>query len=378
MTNPAGVAPEPTGNPVEDAIGAAWKTTMVEQGVKEEELARDEHGRFRPRDTEELPEAPAEDKGPAEGEKAAEPAAKEGKPGEVALKAADPKTLATSFTLKDAEGELDIPEGLTIEFQANGKTRSEPLDRVVKFAQMGVYNHEREQRVQQTEARAQEVETYAQRLEATVQEREQQLEAMLRDPDFRERAIAEYEQQQTPERRAARLEREREEFRAEQERSRLAVQGEQYFTGQIVPSVDMLAKAVPNVTPEEITSRLAPFVNRLKGPLGIVPPDRYDAINQHFLTEIIPWAQQLDEHRALERGTMSGRQQVGEQTARDKAKDAAIDAERVRAQKARRLAAANLKPVGKGASPTPTKGKAPTSHADIMEDVIASTLAGMS
>lgn len=391
MTNPAHTAPETTGNAMEDVIQSAWKDTMLESGVKEEDLARDEHGRFRPREEtpEEQPEKPKKAAKPAEkpveGEETdekepvkAETKAKDGEPAkEPALKPADPSKLATKFTLKDAEGELDVPDGLIIEFQANGKTRAEPLDRVVKFAQMGVYNHEREQRMQQTEHRAQEVETYAQSLEQQVAERERQMEALLADEAYRERAIAEYQNLQTPEQKAARLERERQEFRAEQERSQLAQVGTQYYQTQIVPAIEAMGQAVPNVTPQEIADRLAPFVNRMKGPLGIVPPDRYEAINQHFLTEIVPWAQQLDEHRALDRGTTSGRQQVDAKTAAEQAKDAELADTKVRAQKARRIATANLKPVGRGAAQAPPKAKTPVTRDEIMEDVIQSTKAAM-
>ena len=132
---------------------------------------------------------------------------------------------------------------------------------------------------------------------------------------------------------------------------------------------------MPHVTPDEIHARLKPFVDRQRGPLGLVTPDRYDAINDHFLNHVIPWAQQLDEHRAVESGTPSGRQQAVATTAAAKAKDADVEAANVRAQKARRLATANLKPAGRGASPTPGRAKAPTTASEILDDVIQSTKA---
>ena len=65
--------------------------------------------------------------------------------------------LVTDFTLKDADGdELEIP-ALIVEYKANGKVRTDRLDQVVKLAQFGVYNQEREQRVQVVEQEAREV-----------------------------------------------------------------------------------------------------------------------------------------------------------------------------------------------------------------------------
>lgn len=375
---------------IEDVIQGAWKDTMVAGGTDEATLERDEHGRFRPRDeqptTDEEPAAAAPAK-PAKGTPKADPNAAPEDPDAEAdaaepatFEVADPATLATRFTLKDAAGgELAIPKGLMIEFPANGKTRAEPLDRVVKFAQMGVYNHEREQRIAQTESRAAEVETQYTELESRLTEREGQMERLLSDPAYLERALAEYGQLQTPEAREARLAREREEFHAEQQRTQLSAAGTQYFTTQVLPSVDMLVQATPHVTPDEITARLMPFVNRQKGHLGIVPPDRYDAISQHFLTEIVPWAQQLDEHRASETGRPSGRQQAAAQTAKQTETEATLEAERIRAAKARRLATRNLKPAGRTgthASGTPAS-KPPTTVTEIMDDVINSTKAAM-
>lgn len=370
--------PRTTAEGVDDAISVAFGRTMAESGTPEEELTRDERGRFVPR--EEIPEeaAPAEAKKAEEPKGAAAPAEEAAPPkaGEpVVLPAADLTKLATAFTLKDAQGELAIPEGLKISFQANGKTREEPLDRVVKFAQMGVYNHEREQRTQVTEARADEVQQYATQVEERLRTREQQLEQLLGDPAFRERAIQEYEAQQTPEMKAQRLEREREQFRAEQQYAEWAEIGRPYYQSQIIPSLDMLEQAVPNVTRGEIETRVSAFIKRLTdAKTGLVPPQRFEEVNQHFLTEIIPWAQSLDDYRATERGTKSGRQHQVEQSAANGKTQAELEKAQVRAAKARRAASANLRPPGRVAAPTPKPAKTPTTHAEIMDDVINTAL----
>ena len=58
--------------------------------------------------------------------------------------------LATEFTMLDADGEIEIPN-VTVKFKANGKMREERLDQVVKLAQVGVYNVEREERLKAIE-----------------------------------------------------------------------------------------------------------------------------------------------------------------------------------------------------------------------------------
>lgn len=401
MTAPISTTPAPTSaSAIEDAIGSAWRDTMVEQGTAETALVRDPAtGRFVPRDAEAIAAAESgktseqkadkRSKGPeATGETGNEdgdatttpetgPTTSTPTGDTVVFEAADPATLITTFTLKDATGELAIPKGLMVEYQANGKTRNDPLDKVVKLAQMGVYNAEREQRVQQAETKVYDVEHQLAQVDGTLREREAQIERLLADPAFRERAVQAYQEQQTPEMQAQRLREEREQFQIEKERSEVAQVGEQYYEKEIVPAIAVLEQTLPHVTTDEITVRLAPFVNRLRDArTGLVPPQRFAAISQHFLSEIVPWAQQLDELRATERGTKSGRQQAADASAAQQQTQAELDRERVRAQKARRLATTHLKPPGRSAAPVVPAKKAPSTHAEIMEDVIASALAG--
>jgi hypothetical protein len=353
---------------------------MVEQGTPETELLRDEKGKFVPRPsaedfTTEKPtdKALAAAETPKEGEAAPE------KDGEVVpFQAADPSKLVTHFTLKDAKGELAIPEGLTIEFKANGKMRAEPLDRVVKFAEMGVYNHEREQRTQQVARENEEIQHNRAQVQERLDTREAQLERLLSDEQFRERALQEYQNQQTPEAKAARLDAERAEFQVEQERVAIRKIGEPYYEKEVVPSLEMLAERVPNVSREELIGKLKGFTDRLiDRRTGLIHPQNHQAINQHFLTDIIPWATQLDEYRAFERGTKSGKQQQVESAKDTTASTAEKEALQVRAQKARRAASANLRPPGRVGTPNAPKSTltAKSTHQQRMDDVISSTLA---
>lgn len=370
---------------VNEIVSDVLATSLAEQGVAEGDLLRDEHGRFVPRQDESDPTTDTPEELAAKAKGAKPVLGSDGKPAAldavtdgatVTLPAADPAKLATKFSLKDATGELSIPDGLIVDYLANGKLRSDPLDKVVKMAQMGTYNHERELRVQAMEAEAEQVEVRAKDFESRLRTREQQITQLLADPSFRERAIAEYELSQTPDARAERLADRERELALEQERAPLRESGVRYYETEILPSIDILADKTPNVRADEIGARLHRYVDRLRDPrTGIVPPARYGEINRHFLSEIIPWAQMLDEHRAGQRGTTSGRQQQVDTSAKAAATKAELDAANIRAQKARRIATANLRPAGKGATPAPAKTKAPETRDEIMEDMIQSTLA---
>lgn len=361
---------------IEDALSAAFGQTMTESGAQESELLRDEHGRFKPR-TDEQDATTDEETKPAEATKPADAKTTPAKDGEaVTLPVADPANLAVAFTLKDEKGELAIPSGLIVEYQANGKTRADPLDKVVKMAQMGVYNAERVQRTLQIEAQNEEIRSYAQSVEQKLQTREQQLTQLLADPEYLARAVQEYQAQQTPEKRAERLQRELDESRLEAERAPIREAGQRYFQQDIVPALETVAKALPHVTMAELGKKLHGFVDPLRDPrTGLVPPTQHARINTFFTTELVPWAQWIDASRAELSGTPSGQQQQATtQAEKDKAK-ADLEAANLRAQRARRAGTTNLKPAGSRSAPNANgkpNGKAPVTTGDIMEDIIQS------
>ena len=113
--------------------------------------------------------------------------------------------LATEFSLHDADGEVEVPN-LMVEYKANGKMRSDRLDQVVKLAQWGVYNQDREQKVQQVEQLSQQVYQEREELAALLSEREGQIEKLLLDDDFLLAVRDAYGEQNSPENRAARAE----------------------------------------------------------------------------------------------------------------------------------------------------------------------------
>lgn len=380
MTAPVTMAP--VGSPstttsdfVQDATSEAVKTTLIEQGADEKSLERDEHGRFKPREHVEETTQPASE-GPAKGKDGkVEVKPVVSKPGDpVILPEADLTQLATSFLLKDDTGELTIPAGLKVVFKANGRDREETLDKVVRFAEMGVYNHEREQRRQATEQQARVVQGENQQFRTALQQRDDQLDRLLNDPSFYQRAVQEYQNQNTPEAQQHRLTEERRQLDVDRARMTVAPQHQRYMETEIVPTIDLMVRNLPHVTAEEIGARVSQYVQTLQGPMGFVDPSQYPAIHSHFLTEIVPYFRQLDDFRAMERGTPSGRQQAESATREQTKKQADLDAQRTRTQRVRRQAAQNLTPPGRGASGTPPASTTPVRHTDAVQDAIATAL----
>src|ERR1041384_159916 len=80
-----------------------------------------------------------------------------------------PEPKVYDFKISDKEGELEVPEDLTFTFTANGKVRENvPLTNVLKLAQMGYYNHEREQALKSVEGKAELAQQEAAQLKAVL------------------------------------------------------------------------------------------------------------------------------------------------------------------------------------------------------------------
>jgi hypothetical protein len=166
----------------------------------------------------------------------------------------------------------------------------------VQFASFGVYNHEREQTFKAVEAEARETRQQAQEIAERAQLREQQLARFLSDPNFREAALAEWEMAQTPEAQARRLAEEREAFYREQQMTQIRTQGEQFFATSVAPSIEMITKALPEVSEQEIAAHMHLFLAR-EAVDGVVHPSRYDAVKQYIVQELVPWAEQVNASR---------------------------------------------------------------------------------
>ena len=279
--------------------------------------------------------------------------------------------LATEFALYDEDGEVEVPS-LMVEYKANGKVRKDRLDQVVKLAQWGVYNEERDRKAQVVEQEYQQSLSALQQMEAAIVERESQMERLLHDDEFLEAVREAYLNENSPEKRVQRAEQETQNLRVQHQMQDITRNGEQFYAQEILPAVQMITDALPNISVEDIESRLTMVMQAHAeiGPNGqpYVPPSRYDAIRQYIVEDLAVWAQMVNVKRS--KPDPSATQRAALQSELDKA--------RIEAQKAKNL-------LGKATKPTGTVGKmnapksAPISTVDdAVDSALRSALASFS
>ena len=316
-------------------------------------------------DAEEVLAPDAEDSGVEEADESGESDAPVDMPeGYVAVRTVT-DDLATEFTLRDAEGEVEVPD-LMVEYKANGKMRADRLDQVVKLAQWGVYNQEREQKVQQVEQVAQQVHQEREELAALLSEREAQIEKLLLDDDFLLAVRDAYGEQNSPESRAARAEQEVQDIRIQHQMSAIAEKGQQFYENEIAPALDMIAVALPSVPVDELAEKfqMAMYAHVERAPNGeaYIPASRYDAVRQYILDDLAVWAQA--QHGRRSQTTSAPKQETQKALAeRDKA--------RIEAQKAKRAVGQKTLPVGSAGKPS---GKPKANAGNTVDDAVASAL----
>lgn len=216
----------------------------------------------------------------------------------------------TPFSVADAQGELELPE-LFVSFKANGKDYERvPFDKVVRFAQMGVYNSEKEAKFRDADLTMGQLERRATQAETRTLELERFYERLLADPDYYDNARQLYAEQNTPEQRISRAEErtkamqaqfelEREELRRaarhdaqaqelqhKYNREREDQQIATFVQRELAPTMERLITSHPLVSDREVLGQYT----LLTAPLmvgGRVPPERLTeikAIVDHDLT----------------------------------------------------------------------------------------------
>lgn len=271
--------------------------------------------------------------------------------------------LVTEFVVKDGEGDEVEPPALLIEYKANGKVRKDRLDQVVKLAQFGVYNQEREQALlSKQEEMASEVETITEQLSV----REDQLRRLLEDEEAYLKVRERYLQENAPEKRVERAESEVKELKSRQAVERQQAQAERFYTGSVVPALERIATDFPEVEMDEVTAQFsAALVPVMRD--GVVPPDLYPQVEQYIETVLREWAEQKHSARVT--------RYQGEKAKAEKEAEAA----KVAAAKAKRSAASAVRPaVRSGTSATKTtKPKSSMSIEDAEEDALSTVLASL-
>jgi hypothetical protein len=343
------------------ALPAAPEAVAPDEGAEtlDDTAADDSEADAAPEDAPEETAAPAE--GEAEDAPAEEEAPVELPDGLVAVPTVT-DGLATEFILRDEHGEIEVP-ALIVEYKANGKVRQDRLDQVVKLAQWGVYNHERQQQVEA------EVEQQIAQYQQLLEQREAQMERMLTDEEFRERVYESYLTETSPERRAERAEQAVENLRVQQQLESITSSGDQFYNQEVVPAIRMIVNALPTISSDELESKLemALQAHAELAPNGVpyVSPSRYDAIRKYILEDLALWAQAAHARRV--------------QPAQAAKANAELERAQVEAQKAKRMVGQKLKPVGSaGASPDRPKAAPKTSTVDdAVDSALQSVLSSM-
>jgi hypothetical protein len=274
--------------------------------------------------------------------------------------------LVTDFALFDEDGEVEVP-ALMVEYKANGKVRKDRLDQVVKLAQWGVYNQDRQAKLEQDAA------SKEQQYTTLLQEREQQMERLLTDEGFLEAVREAYFEENSPEKRAERAEQRVENLKVQHQMQAIEQQGLEFLTKEVEPAISLMAAALPSVSAEELESRItmAMQAHAEVGPNGAyyVPPSRYDAIRQYIVEDLAIWAQ-----------TVNAKRSQPAATPKKAALQAELDKARIEAQKAKNLVGKAIKPTGQAGkvSDAPNKPKAPATVDDAVDSALKAALASFS
>lgn len=222
------------------------------------------------------------------------------------------KKLMTEFAVMDDAGELEIPD-IKIRFKAKGESRELPLDHVVRLAQFGFANEEREQQVMAARKFVSEAEQKEQQYIQRVQQYEGYYERLFNDPAFYEDARIAFLNQNAPEARAERAETELRTVRQQQAQQREMNTVNTFVQQQLVPTVQKLLTENPMVNEYEVIGRY----NELAAPLlvnGRVPIERLPYVQKLVSDDLANWVQRVHFERSLEKQKQT--QAVGAATAR--------------------------------------------------------------
>lgn len=227
-------------------------------------------------------------------------------PADAATPAGDEErpALAAEFTIRQGDTEVEIPTDVSISFIADGEQRDLPLDRVVRLAQMGYYNEERANEIREFREALPEIES---RFDALEQERDSLVHGLQRilagDDEYLEQEREAYVRAQSPEARAARLERELEEVKRGQGANQIEQQARQFVAG-LAPELDAIVKEAPEVSWEEVVGRF----NILTAPLmvrGQIPPTRWRQVEQIVRGDLRQWAEAQNTKRTTAKNTQT-------------------------------------------------------------------------
>lgn len=219
------------------------------------------------------------------------------------------------FVVLAEDGKTPVNPGkLMFEFKANGKIRQEPLEKVVQFAQLGVYNHEREQAFQQRE---EEVSQQVEEVYAELESRDQAIERLLTDPDYYAAVADRYYREKSPEREATRARAEAQTLREQMATRQEEVAGQQFFDSVVYPEINAIMQENPEIDdPEEVAARLAMMLEPLRVN-GRIPVAKHRQVQALIASDLRDWARATNDRRKQKMSTIVTKAQTHEQRAKN-------------------------------------------------------------
>lgn len=261
--------------------------------------------------------------------------------------------LATPFTLRQGEDEVEIPTDLMVTFERHGKTVELPLDRVVRLAKDGFHNRELQAQAERVPA----LEEDMQVLEDRGLRMMETIKRLLTDEEYFAQTQEKYALSQTPEARATRAEQALEKERVE----RQALQTRQDFSAFVRDDVQQVLEealeAAPDVDPNEVTDWVTREI-RLFQPTRNAPPPRaaFREILKVVRDEIVPRIAREQTRAAEVREARELKAKQGKLTEKTK--------------RAKVLAAGAVRPAGKGGGAPRPKSREIVSMEDATADII--------
>lgn len=247
----------------------------------------------------------------------------------------------TEFQVGDTDGEIEIPN-LSFSYKADGKLHEDvPIDKVVHMAQMGHYNHRREQELATREQQLTNAQTQFQGIQTQNEQLNQQLstfqsnaQRLLSDPEYFEAARERYEQLNSPEQRAVRAEQQLVQVNQQHAEQAQTQQLQGYVQYTLLPAFEKIKADNPSISEDELLGRYtaltAPILDR-----GRLPMNRLNDVQRLVETDLAQWASQVHAGRgADEKATTEELGKQREKTAQAKRKLARTAAPRGSAQRA--------------------------------------------
>lgn len=193
----------------------------------------------------------------------------------------------------DADGEEfeGIPN-VSVTYKANGKTLEKvPLDKLIRKAQLGEYNEQRENEALQVRHEAEQIRSTVAQKDQTIQELSAWFERVMQGDDALVIAARQnFAVSNSPEARAQAAEAALAAERSNQQRQTDVARSVQFVAQEIGPRMDALAAQFPQLDKEVLLGRLAILTAPLRVN-GAVPQGRLPQVVQIIEQSLTPWAE---------------------------------------------------------------------------------------